>query len=40
MVNALELAHATAAMSLRSPTTVGSVADVDTCLAEAGFRRP
>lgn len=40
VVNALELAHATAAMSLRSPTTVGSVADVDTCLAEAGFRRP
>lgn len=37
---ALELAHATAAMSLRSPTTVGSVAEVDACLEAAGFSRP
>ena len=38
--NALQLAHATAAMSLRSPTTVGSVTDVVTCLAAAGFDPP
>jgi sugar/nucleoside kinase (ribokinase family) len=38
--NAMELAHATAAMSLRSRTTVGSVEDVDTCLESAGFTRP
>ncbi|NNC80519.1 MAG: carbohydrate kinase family protein [Acidimicrobiales bacterium] len=38
--NAMELAHATAAISLRSRTTVGSVEDVDSCLDMAGFTRP
>ncbi len=38
--NALQLAHAAAAASLRAPTTVGSVADVDTCLEMSGFTRP
>jgi hypothetical protein len=40
VLNALQLAHATAAASLRSTTTVGSVEDVDTCLQMAGFSRP
>ena len=40
LLNALQLAHATAAASLRSTTTVGSVEDVDTCLQMAGFSRP
>ncbi|MFW2332983.1 carbohydrate kinase family protein [Ilumatobacter sp.] len=40
IAHALELAHATAAASLRSPTTVGSVEDVDTCLEMSGFTRP
>ncbi len=40
--HALQLAHAVAASSLRSQTTVGSVEDVDTCLelAGSGFVRP
>jgi sugar/nucleoside kinase (ribokinase family) len=38
--HALQLAHAVAASSLRSPTTVGSVEDVDSCLERAGFTRP
>jgi sugar/nucleoside kinase (ribokinase family) len=38
--HALQLAHAVAASSLRSPTTVGSVEDVDRCLERAGFTRP
>lgn len=38
--HALQLAHAVAASSLRSQTTVGSVEDVDSCLAMAGFIRP
>jgi len=38
--NALELAHAVAASSLRSHTTVGSVVDVDSCLEMAGLTRP
>jgi sugar/nucleoside kinase (ribokinase family) len=38
--NALELAHAVAASSLRSQTTVGSVLDVDSCLEMAGLTRP
>ena len=37
---ALQLAHAVAAASLRSQTTVGSVEDVDRCLDLAGFTRP
>lgn len=38
--HAVQLAHAVAASSLRSPTTVGSVEDVDRCLELAGFARP
>jgi sugar/nucleoside kinase (ribokinase family) len=38
--HALQLAHAVAASSLRSKTTVGSVRDVDGCLELAGFTRP
>ena len=38
--NGLELAHAVAASSLRSQTTVGSVEDVDSCLEMAGLARP
>ena len=38
--HALQLAHAVAASSLRSQTTVGSVEDVDSCLDLAGFTRP
>lgn len=38
--HALQLAHAAAASSLRSQTTVGSVEDVDSCLELAGFTRP
>ncbi len=38
--NALQLAHAVAASSLRSETTVGSVEDVDSCLEMAGLARP
>ncbi len=38
--NALELAHAVAASSLRSQTAVGSVVDVDSCLEMAGLTRP
>lgn len=40
MPNALELGHAAAATSLRSPTTVGSVETVDRCLQFAGWIRP
>jgi len=38
--NALQLAHATAAASLRSTTTVGAVQCVDDVLALAGWQRP
>lgn len=38
--HAVQLAHAVAASSLRSPTTVGSVEGVDRCLDLAGFARP
>jgi sugar/nucleoside kinase (ribokinase family) len=38
--HALQLAHAVAAASLRSQTTVGSVEAVDSCLELAGFTRP
>ena len=40
LTDALNLAHATAAASLRSATTVGAVEDVDTVLALAGLSRP
>jgi len=37
---ALQAAHAVAAASLRSATTVGAVEELDSCLALAGFTRP
>ena len=39
MKKAIELAHATAAASLRSATTVGSVGTVAECLAYAKQQR-